>query len=485
MRNTSTSKFHLTSVIILLSVFNLFLTLYFSSGNRNYTPQEIRVISWIAIVEVLITLVLWKKMTGELLSPFLVVFFSTVFFSMGQIFGWGLGLNMGDHDLQTYIPEIGMHYVGESLVYTLDGIILFLLGATISYTGTHRVGLMTEDSEKNEIDKEAIKIVSTILLIISIPAFLINSRNVLSAVRVGGYSEMYTELNSYSQMEQFLPLLSGWLPIALLMKYAIYCKSKRDYTYISLVGLGIYIFFNLFLGGRSGVVMIVLAFLTTKHFLGTPFTKKTVIPCVIIGYFGIGLLDAIRRIRMLAGRGLFDVLSAFDASSVVGSIIGEIGWSMSSLAWTMRLISEGEPFRYGTSYLYAITAIIPNLGFWREHPAVKANLGLWMQNNLGRTSGLGYTFVAETYINFAWWGLIVMLILGYGLGKIMGSVTKETAKYNYKATFFLIMLISVLLKPFVRSSFSAIMRQLVFTVILINVLISITAITLNKNRKRE
>ena len=475
MRKIPAAKFHLCIMLMVFSIFNLFLMLHFVNDTRNYTSQEIFVISWIAIIEIAVSMILWKKMAKELLSPFTVVFFTTVVFGIGQVFGWALGMDMDYYDLQTYIPTIGMHYVGDSLLYSLDGIILFLMGGAIAYTGVHRPGLMIKETEKNKIDKEAMRLVSTFLLLVSVPAFLLNSRNVLGAVLMSGYSGMYTELNSYSQAEQFLPLLAGWLPIALLMKYALHCNTRKDYSNLAVIGMVIYIALNLFLGARSGVVMLALAFLITKHFLGTPFTKRKVIPTAIIGYIGIGFLNAVRNIRLMSNRSILDVLDAFSVSSVIGSFIGELGWSMSSLAWTMRLIHAGEPFRYGTSYLYAITAIIPNLGFWKEHPAVKANLGRWMQSLLGRTTGLGYTFIAETYANFAWFGLIAMFFFGVLLGKIMGSVTRDTAKYNYKATMVMIMIISVLLKSFVRSTFSSIMRQLVFTVILITTMISLTA----------
>ena len=53
------------------------------------------------------------------------------------------------------------------------------------------------------------------------------------------------------------------------------------------------------------------------------------------------------------------------------------------------------------------------------------------------------------------------------IGKILNSVTIESATKDYKKAFVVIMLISTVLKAFVRSSFSAVMRQLFFTVLLI------------------
>lgn len=176
-----------------------------------------------------------------------------------------------------------------------------------------------------------------------------------------------------------------------------------------------------------------------------------------------------------------DVLYAFitSFSSVLGDFIGELGWSMSSLVWTMHL--TGNTFRKGTSYLFAFTAIIPNLGFWKEHPAaLYSNLGEWMQKELGRTTGLGYTFVAETYINFWWYGLIVMFLFGCIASRLLSGINKENAKYNIKITFVIIMFFTCVLKSFVRSSFSAIMRPMIFTVLVLTI-----GITLMQPRDRR
>lgn len=297
-----------------------------------------------------------------------------------------------------------------------------------------------------------------------------NLWNILPSVISGGYSELYTELNSYSKMGQFLPLIAGWFPIALLMKYAVNAKDNPRVSKRFAIILWAYIVINLYIGGRSGAVMMVLAFFITKQYLVKPIRKKMILPFCLGGYVFIGLLNTIAQIRLQTNRSIMDVFYTFftSTSSVIGDFIGELGWSMSSLVWTMDL--GGDVFRKGTSYLFAFTAIIPNLGFWKVHPAaVYSNLGEWMQSALGRTTGLGYTFVAETYANFWWFGLIMMFLFGCIASKLLSGINKENAKYNIKRTFIIIMFFSSVLKSFVRSQFSAIMRPLIFTVLLLTV----------------
>lgn len=476
------SRKKVNSVMMLLGIcmLNLFITLYYVNGTRSYTSGDMRTISIIAVVELITASIIWIKFAGEVFSPFYVMFVVIYIFGMGQTICWAFGFDMGEMDLQKYIPYLNKHYLGDGLLYTLNGVILFLIGAVVAYNDK---GIKIEDvqTEKNIKDYIAIKNLSTVILVISVPCVCLNLWSVLPSVIMGGYSELYTELNSYSKMGQFIPLIAGWFPIALLMKYAVDAEDKPRVSRISAVILWVYIAINLYIGGRSGAVMMVLAFFITKQYLVKPIRKKMILPVCVGGYAFIGILNAIADIRLKANRSVMDVLSAFvtSASSAVGDFIGELGWSMSSLVWTMDL--TGSTFRKGTSYLFAFTAIIPNLGFWKEHPAaVYSNLGEWLQKELGRTTGLGYTFVAETYINFWWYGLIVMFLFGFIASKLLSGINKDNAKYNIKIMFVIIMFFTSVLKSFVRSSFSAIMRPMIFTVLLLTF-----GITLMRPRDRH
>lgn len=469
------SRKKLNFILVLLGIcaINLIMTFYYVNGTRIYTEENMRIISIIAVCEFMVMSISWVKFTNEVCSPFFIMFVVIYVFCMGQTICWAFNLDMGDMDLQKYIPRLNQHYLGDGLLYTLNGIVLFLLGAVITYIerGKRIESIQTEKNIRTFI---AIKNLSTILIVVSIPCVIINLWNVLPAVIMGGYSELYMELNSYSKMGQFVPLIASWFPIALLMKYAVYAEARPSVSRLSAYILWVYIAINLFIGGRSGAVMMVLAFLITKQYLVSPIKSKMILPAFVGGYTFIGLLNAIADVRLKANRTVMDIISAIfvSGSSVIGEFIGELGWSMSSLVWTMDL--TGQAFRKGTSYLFAFTAIIPNLGFWSKHPAaIYSNLGDWMQKELGRTTGLGYTFVAETYINFWWFGLVVMFIFGCLASRLLSGINKYNARYNIKKVFIIVMFFASVLKSFVRSSFSSIMRPLVFTVLFLTICITI------------
>lgn len=138
-----------------------------------------------------------------------------------------------------------------------------------------------------------------------------NLWNILPSVISGGYSELYTELNSYSKMGQFLPLIAGWFPIALLMKYAVNAKDNPRVSKRFAIILWAYIVINLYIGGRSGAVMMVLAFFITKQYLVKPIRKKMILPFCLGGYVFIGLLNTIAQIRLQTNRSIMDVFIHF------------------------------------------------------------------------------------------------------------------------------------------------------------------------------
>lgn len=480
MRFMSRKKFKIMSVIMVYIFIDLFILKEMIA--INYDDNTIRFISIVSSFELISTFIMWKKLTGEYISPFFIVYFVAVMFGIGQCFCWALGINMGEIDLLQYIPRIDKLYIGEALQYSLVGLLLFFVGSVWTYN-ENVARIRHYEMYDDIIGLKTIKVVSTILLIVSFPCMFINYIRIIPAVIANGYLGYYSSVSEYSQMGQFIPLIASWFPIALLMKYAIHVSSNKVYAKIDTVVLIIYIAIVLFIGGRSGAVLVILAFLLTKQYFGTPITKKDIIPVGIAGYFSMGILSAIARTRTQTNRTLGSFFSSLSMTSIVGSLIGELGWSMSSLAWTMQLIGTNGEFRLGESYLYALSAVIPNLGFWKTHPALKANLGDWMQQELGRSSGLGYTFIAETFANFSWFGLLAMFIWGMIIGKILNSVTYESAKKDYKRAFLVIMLISTVLKAFVRSSFSAVMRQLFFTVLLIYFMMLIVENYLKKKER--
>ena len=117
---------------------------------------------------------------------------------------------------------------------------------------------------------------------------------------------------------------------------------------------------------------------------------------------------------------------------------------------------------------------IPNLGFWKIHPAkIYANVGDWLEEVLNYDHGIGYSMTAESYINFGWFGLIIMFIFGAILVNLLANTKRVDTEENILGATFQILIIMTIMKSLVRSSFSNSMRAIVYILIPLYLLIKI------------
>ncbi|BDZ84429.1 hypothetical protein Lac2_25630 [Claveliimonas bilis] len=476
-------RFQAILLLFLLIVFNFLLREVIINDNVYSTTTGLVIWSSIANIDVLFMFILWKKVNGEYFSAFTIVLICSVLFCLGQTWGWGFGINVGEKDLVHYVPLIGIKTLNDCIVYTSCGLIAFTIGGLIASNGLHSdFRIKTEETEDNQIEEVVLHKLSTILLVISIPAFLAYYGIMVVVVYRSGYLAMYETSLSSPKLIQILQMLTDWFPVALLMKYSLLSvKNSRAKVYPT-IGLLIYLVVTLYTGGRSGAVTTILAFLLARHYYNKRLSKRQILPLALGGYFFIGILNAVRETRSSINRSLalggVEFFNSF--FTVIGSFLGEMGWQMSSLGWTMQHIDR---YRHGTTYLAALTVWIPNLGFWAVHPAsLYADMGAWIEVKIHRT-GMGYTFVAESFANFGWGGIIMLLVWGLIIGRLFGKITGRNARYNWFSSMTVIILIDVLLKSFVRASFSAIIRDLVYTVFIILILEKIIKSSIYKRKE--
>ena len=129
-------------------------------------------------------------------------------------------------------------------------------------------------------------------------------------------------------------------------------------------------------------------------------------------------------------------------------------------------------FRYGLTYLVSVLAPIPNIGFWAVHPTRQfADLAHWLQDAMHMRYGPGYTIVAESYINFGWFGIAAMVVIGVIMARSIARISNKNAENNVLGMTFQIMIIMTIMKSLVRSSFSAAVRDIAYVLIPLYLLI--------------
>jgi oligosaccharide repeat unit polymerase len=189
----------------------------------------------------------------------------------------------------------------------------------------------------------------------------------------------------------------------------------------------LYIAMNLVGGKRSYAISTLLALLWLWHACIRPISLKS----LIIGSLALVLIIPIVGItRSAEFSGRLDFLKAmWEAGAtripqLIISCIAEMGWSLTTVAYTVELVPSVRPFDLGGTYLLALTTVIPNI-FGEIHPAIAYGLpGDWLMQTVNPVAfemglGWGYSALAETYLNWGWYGVVLgSIVLGWLLGKI-------------------------------------------------------------------
>ncbi len=180
-----------------------------------------------------------------------------------------------------------------------------------------------------------------------------------------------------------------------------------------------------------------------------------------------------------------DVSEALEQASIEKSI-SKMGASVHALANVLLLVPKIDGYRYGTSYIYAITDSIPNVGlkmnaeFSREralrtkhynHDVITSLrpadwLTYRVEPELFRKGwGVGFSAVAEPFLNGGTLGVFLFFVLlGYGLGRLDSIPI-------YQSPYILIFSTSMLwpLIRTVRNDSSNFFKPMIFILIILSV----------------
>ena len=420
----------------------------------------------------------WYKLRKEILCPY-VIFLSTAYvFMFGQSMLLALGIPINPmRDLHSRYSNFIML---KANVFTCLGLCAFHNGALFSAKVekcSNKCLQTSNERYKNKIKYlyKSMQVVGWLLFLISIGPTVANTVNSIRLVSSYGYRFLYDESLIRIGVQNWSKILQQFFVPSLICLFICSHNNKFIRWFVIFFSI-LYILSGLYLGGRGKPVVLILCLICMWHFLIKPIKGCKSLLFVISGIIFISFLSVIFKLRNVPNRTFLDYvelfLNSFGKENLFVEAISEMGGSMFPLINVMLLVPDVFSFRYGESYLYALFSLIPNLGFWDLHPStIKANLGDWLQDVLGIGYGPGFSMAAEAYINFGWFGIIFMTLLGCFYGWLFSLISRKEKpeQYNPVIFFFVFSILSMTMMT-VRNSFIGTVRAFIYYTIPVCVL---------------
>jgi len=369
------------------------------------------------LVVCLFALASWWWIRRTVLDPYILFLGATTAFNGGGAILQALGLDDSAGTLSHFSPETRLATVFLVLLSLLS---LHFGALTAIRSGRRRCG-PTNDSECQA--ERLLRATGWVLILVGVVPFSMISYQAIQIADASGYIGLYAAEQQTSFSAAPAVLAAAFVPGTLFLTASAGRRLRRAWV-PSLLTL-IYICVQLVLGYRSSATLSLAAYMFAFHrsVRAIPKFASIAIGCLLVAV----VFPTIAVTRGSTGSdrqsmgALYRAFSSVDNPAVAA--VGEMGGTAQTIAYTMDLVPTTRPFDMGTSYLYGALTALPNL-FWDVHPSLVHNPSRWLITTVNpyiaqRFGSLGYSAFAEAYLNFGWFGaVIVPALLGYCLGRL-------------------------------------------------------------------
>jgi oligosaccharide repeat unit polymerase len=372
----------------------------------------------------------WRLVRGTLFDPYPLFVLTAGLFNGGQalleVFGGNANGILGGR----VAPEIlvsALYQVTLSMALLHGGALVALV----------RKPRRPEDLQTGPARRRATRLAGWAMLAIALVPTITLFQSSLTLVMEHGYMSLFRNLNS---MSTAMALSAFFVPGIIFLLAG--SKDSRGTQIFCLALTAAYAATYLFLGARMSAAMVCIA---VAWVFERSIRRIPRLLIVALALVALVVFPLVRETRSVGGqyRSLGDQWETLmNLESPVSTAISEMGHSLVTVTHTMSLAPEVRPYDYGVSYLFALTAVVPNLG-WAVHPCVAHGLlSDWLIRTVDRVTaadggGLGFSFIAEAYLNFGPVGGPLFLgLAGFALCWLfLKADGNDPAKHAFAASF--------------------------------------------------
>ena len=394
----------------------------------------------------------WIKAGGKLLS-FYIFFVGYCFFcNLGQSFLYMMGVP--DFMLNVYTAD-DFHYIVDMLRFQLLCISALSLGTSLYLRKSHRMvtfDMQLESYKSGTHHRSKYDSILDVVMYGCMVYFLFECLNMIILRQSYDYMTFF-EMGR-GQTQNVLVSSMDFLVIILSVR-SIYQKRNVNVIYFFYFA---YIVSYMLVGSRGLSIRYVALTFSTMPFVYPNLFKKRFWAFWIVGFlFAFGFMSFISSTR---GTKL-GIASQYNETALNSLLLtfAEMGSSERPAVLTIEA-SEYAGSNYLTIPCTVMKGFLPffsNLDFCKQNTI---QLGDWISHYAGSDhSGLGYSCVAEAFVNFGWLGWLFFLFWGWFICFAENRANRELMRGNSILGLWLLAVLCTMV-PYARSEFGRILSVL-------------------------
>lgn len=334
----------------------------------------------------------WRILSGEAVGAYPAFLLSFVLFSGGQLVLHAVGAMPG----QPLGELFSAVTIERSALLVAASLALLHLGALLRAATSSRAS----EAPARVFNGRRLRAFGIWFVVLGLPATILDTAAAVRTVLAGGYGAIYDQ-----SMRTGMGNLSGFLSLFLIPGLLIVLGTRPSSRWNVRLSWSIALIRAaslLFIGQRGYAVMTLVPMLMLHdrlvHRVRRTFVVGAAAAAVLVAF------PLIRAVRTLdAQERLMAVRSGVQVEDPLTNTISEMGGSMRTLAHTIELVPASRPYDHGLGLLRAASTVVPNL-FWERHPGA-VSYAEWLTRTVAPWQadvggGLGYSLVAEGFINF-------------------------------------------------------------------------------------
>ena len=387
---------------------------YLAYTSFQFSLFAVRVLAALSLAGLVWTLYSAAHLTRDIFNPFTVFILGSYLFHCSQIWIAAAGV----HSINQYFTLLDHGLPGSVFVqaatYCVLGLSVFSLCGLLGLTrlrATRQLARITEQHDQSATT--LLRLLTLVMFLVTLAARVYCDSERFSLAMQDGYLSIY----SIERRGWLLPLLDSSFSMAI----AANVISFRCHIWLRRIffsgGIAYALVSMAVIGNRGEQVSSIILLFWAHHAFVRPFARRDYRLAIAAALVLLLLCSIVSMTRMQSRHDLAhaNYFTDLKERNLILSSFAEIGGTLLTPMFAVECIPSDLSFGCGASYVSAGLIQIP--GAAHLIPWIRDNYS--MANTLNKFGApLGGSYIAETYFNFSWYGVIVMGALGWGVSAV-------------------------------------------------------------------